>query len=354
MRIRESRARTADRVRDRGHRTVLADDTLVQVLFEPHQLRHLAFHQPRDGDTRPLGDDLGDVFLVDLFLQHGAVALHVFETRRERIDFALQHRDVPVAQLRGALEVAVTLGSLRFELRLLEARVRLLHRDDGVLLGLPVRDHAVALLLQRREVGFERLQPAARRVVGLLRQSRALDLELADAALDDVDLERHRVDLDAEPRRGLVDEVDRLVGELTTTDVAVGEHRGGDQRGVLDADTVVDLVALLQAAQDRDRVFHRRLADVHLLEAAFERGVLFDVLAVLVECRRTDEPQLPARQHRLDHVAGVDRAFGATGADERVDLVDEGDDLAFGVGDLLQRRLEALFEFAAVLRARNH
>ena len=51
-------------------------------------------------------------------------------------------------------------------------------------------------------------------LVGLLGQRRLLDLELADAPLDDVDLERHRVDLDAQPRRGLVDEVDGLVGEL--------------------------------------------------------------------------------------------------------------------------------------------
>ena len=157
-----------------------------------------------------------------------------------------------------------------------------------------MRDHPVALFLQRRELGFERVEPRLARVVGLLRERGLLDLELADAPLDDVDLERHRVDLDAQARRGLVDEVDRLVGQLATGDVAVGEHRGGDERGVLDAHAVVDLVALLQAAQDRDRVLDRRLADVHLLEPALERGVLLDVLAVLVERRRADEAQLAA------------------------------------------------------------
>ena len=71
-------------------------------------------------------------------------------------------------------------------------------------------------------------------------------------------------------------------------DVAVGEHGRGDERGVADADAVVRLVALLQAAQDRDRVLDRRLADEDRLEAALERGVLLDVLAVLVERRRAD------------------------------------------------------------------
>jgi hypothetical protein len=44
------------------------------------------------------------------------------------------------------------------------------------------------------------------------------------------------------------------------------------------SDVVVGLVALLEAAQDRDRVLHGRLADHDGLEAPLERGVLLDVL----------------------------------------------------------------------------
>ena len=117
---------------------------------------------------------------------------------------------------------------------------------------------------------------------------------------------------------------------------------------------MVDLVALLQAAQDRDRVLDRGRPDEDRLEAALEGGVLLDVLAVLVERRRADEAQLAARQHRLDHVAGVHRALGGAGADDRVQLVDEGDDLALGVGDLLQHGLQPLLELAAVLGAGDH
>ena len=42
----------------------------------------------------------------------------------------------------------------------------------------------------------------------------------------------------------LVDQVDRLVGEESSGDVAIGKDRGGDQGRVLDADTVEDLVSL--------------------------------------------------------------------------------------------------------------
>ena len=152
---------------------------------------------------------------------------------------------------------------------------------------------------------------------------------------------------------GLVDEVDRLVGEEAVGDVAVAQRRRRDQRGVGDRDAVMGLVALLEAAQDRDRALEARLADVDRLEAALERGVLLDVLLVLVERGRADGAQLAAGEHRLEQVGRVDRTLGGAGADDRVQLVHEEDDLALGVGDLLQDRLQALLELAAVLGARQ-
>ena len=95
----------------------------------------------------------------------------------------------------------------------------------------------------------------------------------------------------------------------------------------------------------------RRLAHEDLLEAALDRGVLLDVLAVLVERGGADEAQLAAREHGLEHVGGGDRALAAARAHERVQLVDEGDDLAVGVVDLLEHGLQALLELAAVLGA---
>ena len=118
---------------------------------------------------------------------------------------------------------------------------------------------------------------------------------------------------------------------------------------------MVHLVAVFQPAQDADGVLHRRLADEHLLEAPLQRGVLLDVLAVLVERGGADQPQLAAGQHRLDHVAGVHRPLaGRAGADDGVQLVDEGDDLAGRVLDVVEHGLEPFLEFAAVLGAGHH
>ena len=218
-----------------------------------------------------------------------------------------------------------------------------------LLLARPAGGELVAHGLRVGELALDGLP----NVLGLVGHGRELDLELADAAVGFVELHRGRVDLHPQARGRLVDEVDRLVGKEAVGDVAVGEHRRGDERRVADLDAVVRLVALLQPAQDRDRVRDGRLADEHRLEAPLERCVLLDVLAVLVERRRADRAQLTAREHRLQQVRGVYGALGRARPDDGVQLVDEEDDLARGVLDLGQHGLQSLLELAAVLRARE-
>ena len=113
----------------------------------------------------------------------------------------------------------------------------------------------------------------------------------------------------------------------------------------------MDLVALLDAAEDGDRVLDRRLADEDRLEPPLEGGVLLDVLAVLVERGGADAAQLAAGQGRLEQVGGVHRPLGLARADDQVQLVDEQDDPALGLGDVLEDGLEPLFELAAELGA---
>ena len=132
--------------------------------------------------------------------------------------------------------------------------------------------------------------------VGLALQRRALNFERSSLALKLIDLRRHGADLDRERRRSLVHQVDGLVRQKAVADVAMRKRGRGNNRRVLDAHVVVRLVALFQAAQNRDRVLNVGLAHVDDLEAALQRRVLFDVLAVLVQRGCADGPQLAARQ----------------------------------------------------------
>ncbi len=180
---------------------------------------------------------------------------------------------------------------------------------------------------------------------GLLLAPRRLDF-LLEVAVD----RRRAHRLDPHPRAGLVDQVDRLVGQEAVGDVAVGELGGGAEGVVVDRHPVVLFVALAQPFEDLDRVLGRGLVDLDLGEAALQRRVALEVLAVLVERRRADRLQLAAGQGRLQDRGGVDRALGGAGADQVVELVDEEDDVA-ALGDLFHHLLEALLELAAVLRA---
>jgi hypothetical protein len=106
------------------------------------------------------------------------------------------------------------------------------------------------------------------------------------------------------------------------------ESTAAADSAVADRNAVVRLVALLQAAQDRDRVRGRRLAD----QTGWNRR---SRAASFSMCRRYSSrvvapiQRSSPREHRLEHVRGVDRALCRTGTDDRVQLVDEQDDLAY-------------------------
>ena len=128
-------------------------------------------------------------------------------------------------------------------------------------MGLPdlVGDH-LQLLLYADEAG--------RRVrVRLTFDGLVLDLELEFAAPEVVDLLRQAVQLHPDAAGGLVDEVDGGVGEAAVRHVAVRHGGGGDDGQVGDADAVVDLVLLFDAAQDGDGLLHARFVDEDGLEA---------------------------------------------------------------------------------------
>ena len=92
--------------------------------------------------------------------------------------------------------------------------------------------------------------------------------------------------------------------------------------------------------------------DVDRLEPALQRTILLDMLAVLIERRGADALDFATRQRRLQHVGGIDRSFRGTGSHQRVQFVDEDDDVA-GLDDLLHHHLETFLELAAIFRAGN-
>ena len=206
---------------------------------------------------------------------------------------------IAVFELRGLFIFAVLFGKLNVAVELFDLLAQLLDLPDGLFLVFPLRLHGLEGLAVLGQLFLELCKARFRQLVVLVFERGLFDLHLDDLAVDDVELGRHRVHLGADHRAGLVDEVDGLIGEEAVGDIAVRERRSGDDRGVCDLYAVEDLISRFQTTQNGDRIFHARLLHKNRLEPPFKRGVLFNILPVLVERCCADAVQFASCQHRL-------------------------------------------------------
>ena len=283
LRVLQPRALTTDRLRQGCDRLFLTDDALVQRLLHEDEAARLLLGELEHRDAGGLGEHLSDQTLVN----DGG--------RRD-----------------------LTRTPLLLEAQALGKQALLLVAQGCCLLEVLVLGCRFLLLANLRD----------------------LLVELAK-------LRRARQDAETQARTGLIDQVDGLIGQEPVADVAVGEVCGGDDRAIRDLHLVVRLVPVAQPLEDVDRVGQARLGDLNRLEAALERSILLEVLAVLIQRRGTDGLQLTACEERLQNGCRVNRALCGTGTHEGVDLIDEDDDVA-ARADLLRDLLEALFEVTAV------
>ena len=232
-----------------------------------------------------------------------------------------------------------------FRPKLDDAR-KVLHGQDGR-----------GLRLQLGDLGVEAADVAAQlgqtlEIVLLFRVLRQhLDLKLVVVALLALfgqigDLLAVQVQIGA----SLIKQVDGLVRQEAVRDIALGEHDGLPRHFGRDGHTMKHFIVMRHAAQDGDGLLQRRLIDCDRLEAALERGVLFDVFAVFGKRRCADDLNFAARQRRLQNIGGVHGAFGIARADKVVNLIDDKNDVAAGL-DLGDEAFHAALKLAAELRS---
>ena len=288
VRILEACTRASNSPRDCLDCVLLADDALVQLVLHVDEPGRFLLGELEHGDAGPVGQHLGDLLLAYLG------------------DF-LQLTGAPLLFLLGPL-----LGELALVIAEPCGLFKVLSVDGGFLLaahlGNPLVDLAQAL--------------------------------------------RRRHPLDAHAGTSLIDEVNGLIREETVVDVAIRQAGGGSECTVGDGHAVVRLVAVAQALQDLDGVLDGRLRHVDWLETTLECGILFDVLAVLIQRGRADGLQLTAGELRLQQRSSVDRALGGTRTNNGVDLIDEQADVTTLV-DLLEHLLQALLKITTVTGTRN-
>ena len=160
-------------------RRVLADHALAQALFHLDELLHFAFEHARDGNAGPLADDLGDVFLVDLFFQHARRAAPLPSCDGvQLLQLGFELGQFAVLDLRGALELALARLLFDLEAQRLDLLLQLADAGDGLALLGPARAQSGDLLLSASASFALDLSQALLAVrVGLALQRRALDFE---------------------------------------------------------------------------------------------------------------------------------------------------------------------------------
>ena len=152
-------------------------------------------------------------------------------------------------------------------------------------------------------------------------------------------------------RARLVDDVNRLVGQMAVIDVFGTEVGSSLQRGHRVLDVVVLLKPGLEPLQDVDGLFDRRFHHINLLEAPRQRCVFLEDTAVLGEGGCADALERTRAQARLEQVGRIKRSTrGRTGPDQGVDFVDEQHRVGL-VLERLQHALEPLLKITAVLGA---
>ena len=298
-RITDARAGAQDGIRYAGDGLLLADHAAVQNFIKTQELIPLPLHQLGNGNARPTRHDAGDLLFGDLVTQKGVLPLFIIRFFFFCGELFFKRRQPPELQLGRLVQVVAVLGALDLRFYRLDLLADPLRLADVLLFPLPARFHFIKLRAQVGKLLADAAEMLLGELIGLLFQGGLLDLELHNFARDLVKLGGHRVHLGFDKGAGLVDQVDRLVGQETVGNIAVGQRCGCDQRGIVDLHAVIDLVALFEAAQDGNCVLHGRLRHQNGLKAAFKSRILLDIFAVFVKRGGTDAMQLPSRQHGL-------------------------------------------------------
>ncbi len=217
MRVLQPCAGAPNRFRYRLHRLALANHPLGEFVFHAQQLFALAFQHLVYRDAGPARDDMGDVVRRDHLFHHAALAvlcLGLFQ-------LLLKLGDLAIGQFAGALELALTLGDRKFVACLVKLSLEIGSLTQLRLLGLPLCGQRCRLFLKIGQLLFQSGKPVPGCFVRFDLERFPLDLELHDAAVDLIQRFRLGIHLHAQPRGGLVHQVDCLVGQETIGNVAV-------------------------------------------------------------------------------------------------------------------------------------
>ena len=165
---------------------------------------------------------------------------------------------------------------------------------------------------------------------------------------------RHAEHIDADFCCCFVEQVDGFVRQKAVHNEAVRQAHRCFYGFVADRQVVMRLIAVAQTLQHGNSGWHIRLFDKDRGEATLQRRIFFDVFAILIERRCTDDLHFAACERWLEHIGCINRALCRAGAYNGMEFVNEQNNLSVAAFDLVHDCLEAFLNLAAELGPSHH
>jgi hypothetical protein len=179
-------------------------------LFHQQQFLALALHHFRDRDAGRPRNDFGDLLGTDLGAQQLVLPTAIARLLGHR-QLRLELRQLAVLDFGHLVPFVLALQLRQLKLQLVDLFLDVRTALHLCLFGLPDFIEVVVLAFQLEQFLLDQMHALLRAFIALLAHRLALDLELDHAAVELVHHLGLGVDLHLDPRRRLVDQVDRLV-----------------------------------------------------------------------------------------------------------------------------------------------
>ena len=109
-----------------------------------------------------------------------------------------------------------------------------------------------------------------------------------------------------------------------------------------------------QPFQNLDGIFGIGRIHNNRLEAAFERGILLDILAVFVNRRRTNALEFTTGKRRLENIGSVKATFRTSSPNNRMEFIDKENHRIIDALEFHDKALHAFFELSTILSTGHH
>ena len=298
MRVGKASTGSTNGIGNGRHSLTLANDALADDRLHAKQFLALTFQHLVNRNTGPAADHRCDMRCRDLFINQLGFGNRILG----RGKFLLQRREGSVGEFSRHLEPALTLGNFKTMPLVLKLLLQSANLGHAGLDPVPCRCQLGRALFETCQLPSNRRKPFFRGFGVFLLKRRLFDFQLNDLPVSLVQIGRLAVGLDAQMARRLVHHIDCLVRQKPFGDITVREACRRNQRIIGNPYTMVQLIFLLQATQDENRILNAWLINKYRLEPARQRCILFHILSIFIQRRCADTAQFATCQSRFQQV----------------------------------------------------